>query len=82
LGRLVDRRYPDYIYAKIFEVVELLGDAGDVAPSIAVGVQEGSWVYLEMSDGLCSDRGGKAHLIYNRLLPPSMFVSSDIEVFS
>jgi hypothetical protein len=46
LRTAIDWAAPNYIYSKVFEVVELLGDAGNIAPTIAVSVQEGSWVDL------------------------------------
>jgi hypothetical protein len=51
LRALVDGRYPYYVYAKVFEVVEFLGDAGDIPPAVAVCVEERCWIDLPaMSD--------------------------------
>jgi hypothetical protein len=46
LRAAINRAAPYDIYAQVFEVVEPLGDAGNIAPAITVCVKEGSWVNL------------------------------------
>jgi hypothetical protein len=46
LGGFVDGADPDDVYAEVFEVVQLGCDAGNVSPSIAICVQERSWIDL------------------------------------
>ena len=46
IGRFVDRRQPDYIYAKLFEIIQMHGDTVQISDSISVAVLKGAWIDL------------------------------------
>ena len=55
------RTKPDHIDAQLLQVVQLGGDAWQVADAVAIRVFEGSWI----------------NLVDDRFLPPLWFVAVD-----
>ena len=54
IGRLVDRREPDYINAQFFQIIQLFRDTVQIADSVPVAVV----------------KTPRINLIYNTFLPP------------
>ena len=55
------RAKPDHIHAQLLQVVQLGGDAWQVADAVAIGVFEGAWI----------------DLVDDSFLPPLWFVAVD-----